>query len=152
MPQPADVLYASKQYQEWLSALKKRSMLETQNQSQAMMRAVMHELRHYLKTADVLTFANAMPPLPRGIFIENWELNQAPPPLASAEQFTQCVFDRLSPHFVPPDSIVQDVFAVWARFLSPLNARQINSVLPEPLAALWPEHTISSTTSAGPSP
>lgn len=126
-------------------------MLVTQNQSQAMMRAVMHELRRYLKTADVLTFANAMPPLPRGIFIENWEPNQTLPQLASAEQFTQGVFDRLSPHIVPPDSIVRDVFAIWAQFLSPLNARQIDSVLPEPLAALWPEHTIASATSAGPS-
>jgi len=151
MPQPADVLYGSKQYQEWLSALKKQSMLETQNQSQAMMRAVMHELRLYLETADVLTFANAMPPLPRGIFIENWKPNQTPAPLASAEQFTQGVVGRLSPHFVPPDSIVRDVLAVWAQFLSPLNARQISSVLPEPLAALWPEHTTPSTTSAGPS-
>lgn len=151
MPQPSEVLYASKQYQEWLSALKERAMLETQNQSQAMMRAVMHELRRYLNTADILNFANAMPPLPRGIFIENWEPVDAPSPLTSAEQFTQCVFERLTPHFVPPDSIVRDVFAVWAQFLSPLSARQIKSVLPEPLGALWPEHSISSTTSAGPS-
>lgn len=151
MPQPAEVLYASKQYQEWLSALKERAMLETQNQSQAMMRAVMHELRRYLSTADILTFANAMPPLPRGIFIENWKPDDTPSSLASAEQFTHGVFKHLTPHFVPPDSIVRDVFEVWAQFLSPLSARQIKSVLPEPLGALWPERSISSTTSAGPS-
>lgn len=149
MPQPAEVLYASKQYQEWLSTLKERAMLETQNQSQAMMRAVMHELRRYMMTTDVLTFANAMPPLPRGIFIENWEPNQAPPSLASAEQFTQRVFERLTPHFVPPDSIARDVFEVWAQFLSPLSARQIKSVLPEPLGELWPERPIPYRKSAG---
>jgi uncharacterized protein (DUF2267 family) len=91
MTQPHDVLNASKQFQDWLTALKDRAMLETLNQSQAMFRGVLHRLRRHLTTEQTLTFADALPPLPRGIFIEGWRPAK-PLPVASASDFLQGVF------------------------------------------------------------
>jgi uncharacterized protein (DUF2267 family) len=45
-------------------------MLQTQNQNQAMLRSVLHNVRRRMTTEQVLTFADALPPLPRGICIE----------------------------------------------------------------------------------
>lgn len=137
MTQPYVVLYASKQFQEWLTALKDRAYLQTHNQSQAMFRAVLHRLRRHLTTDQVLTFADALPPLPRGIFIEGWRPPDALP-LTSAGEFLQGVIESLSPHQVPPDSIVRDVFAVLAERSEPLGARTMREQLPEELRPFWP--------------
>jgi uncharacterized protein (DUF2267 family) len=91
---PYAVLCASKQFQEWLTALKELAYLQTHNQSQAMFRAVLHRLRRLLTTDQVLTFADALPPLPRGIFIEGWRPADAFP-LTSASEFLHGVIESL---------------------------------------------------------
>lgn len=139
MTQPPEILYASKLYQDWLTALKERAMLATHNQSQAIMRAVMHELRRHMDAEAVLTFADALPPLPRGIFIEHWRCTDVAEPLVSAEAFTRDVFDSLSPHVVPPDDeIVSHVLHVWAERSIPANATKMRALLPDALKAMWP--------------
>src|SRR5664279_4784581 len=108
MTQPRDVIFASKLFQDWLEALKQRALLQTHNQSYAMFRAVLHALRRHMTTAQVLNFADALPPLPRGIFIEDWRPAE-PLPVKSAKDFIRDVIKDLAPHHVPPDSIVKDV-------------------------------------------
>jgi uncharacterized protein (DUF2267 family) len=85
-------------------------MLQTHNQSQAMLGSVLHNVRRRMTTEQVLTFADALPPSPRGIFIEGWRPTD-PPPIGSANEFLQEVVQDLSPRHVPPDSIVTDAFA-----------------------------------------
>jgi uncharacterized protein (DUF2267 family) len=138
MTQPREVLYASKLFQEWLTALKARALLQTHNQAQAMFRGVLHCLRRHMTTAQVLDFADALPPLPRGIFIEGWRPAD-PLPLASADDFLHEVIKHLAPHQVPPDGIVTDVFAVLAQCSEPRDAASLRAQLPERLKTLWPE-------------
>lgn len=140
MTQPYDILQASKLFQDWLTALKQRALLQTHNQSQAMFRAVLHRLRRHMTSAQVLDFADALPPLPRGIFIEGWRPAE-PEPLTSAQAFTAEVVTALAPHHVPPDTIVPDVFAVLAEHTEPNAAATMRVQLPDPLKPLWPsEH------------
>ena len=141
MTQPEDVEYASQLYQDWLAALKRQGLMETLNQSQAVMRGFMWELRRHMTTDQVLAFADALPALPRGIFLERWR-PAAPEPLASAEAFTAALTRRLSPHTFPPDSVVADVFTVWASHVPARNAALMRDLLPEPLRPLWPENPV----------
>ncbi len=138
MTQPAEVEFASQQFQDWLTALKTRALLQTHNQSQAIMRAVLAELRRYMSTDQVLDFADALPPLPRGIFLERWRPADAMP-LASAADFTVGVVRRLSPHVIPPDSVAGDVLAVLAAHVSARNGAVMRAALPEALRPLWPD-------------
>jgi uncharacterized protein (DUF2267 family) len=138
MTQPRDVLYASKLFQEWLGDLKQRALLQTHNQSQAMFRGVLHGLRRHMTTAQVLSFADALPPLPRGIFIEGWRPAD-PLPLASADAFLREVVDSLAPHVIPPDSIVTDVFAMLAKFSEPSDVQTMREQTPKALQPLWPQ-------------
>jgi uncharacterized protein (DUF2267 family) len=137
MTQPREVLFASKLFQDWLTALKERALLATHNQSQAMFRAVLHGLRRHMTTDQVLNFADALPPLPRGIFLEHWRPTE-PAPLASAEIFRHEVVAALVPHHVPPDTIVSDVFAVLAEHCEPADAARMRDQLPAALRPLWP--------------
>jgi uncharacterized protein (DUF2267 family) len=139
MTQPYDVEFASQQYQAWLAGLKAKASLVTHNQSQAMMRAVMHELRRSLDMRSVLTIANALPALPRGIFIEGWSADDMPDPPASADAFLARVAKALETHHTPPATIVGDVFAVWAENLDKNEREAIAGALPEVLRPLWPD-------------
>lgn len=138
MTQPYDVVHASKQYQDWLAALKQEASLFTHNQSQAMMRAVMHELRSCLGPDDVLRVANALPALPRGIFLEGWSLADPVRTHASADAFHEGVFDRIKAHHTPPSDIVPATFRVWRRFLERRDAAVVEACLPDKLKPLWP--------------
>jgi uncharacterized protein (DUF2267 family) len=137
--QPYDVEFASQQYQAWLAALKDKASLVTHNQSQAMMRAVMHELRHSLDMRSILTIANALPTLPRGIFIEGWSADDVPEPPMSAEAFRARVAKALEAHHTPPETIVEDVFAVWNENLGKRERVAIAGALPTALQPLWPD-------------
>jgi uncharacterized protein (DUF2267 family) len=137
MTQPYDVQFASEQYQAWLSALKDRAMLQSHNQSQAIFRAVLQALRRHMTMEQTLSFADALPPLPRGIFIERWRPAD-PVSLSCANDFLQEVIESLSPHIIPPESIVSDVFAVLAERSSRLGAERLQQQLPEQLKSLWP--------------
>jgi uncharacterized protein (DUF2267 family) len=141
MTQPPEILYASKLYQDWLNALRDQAMLATHNQAQAIMRAVFHELRRHMDAETVMRFADALPPLPRGILIEHWRCNDPVEPLASAEAFTRDVFRSLSPHVVPPDDIVAHVFDVLATRSIGSNAHAMRDLLPEVLKPLWPSES-----------
>jgi uncharacterized protein (DUF2267 family) len=138
MTQPREVVFASKLFQDWLAALKQRALLQTHNQSQAMFRGVLHALRTHMTTAQVLNFADALPPLPRGIFIEGWRPAD-PLPLVSADAFLREVVERLAPHIIPPDTIVADVFAVLAEHSEPQDTQIMRAQIPPPLQPLWPK-------------
>jgi uncharacterized protein (DUF2267 family) len=137
MTQPREVLHASKLYQEWLAALKERALLQTHNQSQAMFRGVLHALRRHMTPEQVLAFADALPPLPRGIFLERWRPT-GPLPLASPQQLTAEVATDLASHHAPPDTIVADVLVVLAERLERTEAEIARDQLPDVLRPLWP--------------
>lgn len=137
MTQPYDVEFATQQYQEWLTALKEKSMLATHNQAQAMMQAVMTELRNSISDEVVLDIANALPALPRGIFLEGWRLGEAKAVPAKSEEFFRRLCTLLAGHHTPPSDIVDSVFAVWKEKL-PLEAQiTIEKSLPEALKSSW---------------
>ena len=84
---------------------------------------------------QVLAFADALPPLPRGIFIQG-SRPADPIPLASVEQFMQEIIEDLSAHHVPPQSIAEDVFPVLSEHTDPREAMTMRAQLPEPLMPL----------------
>ena len=138
MTQRFEVLHASKLFQEWLTALKEKAMLQTHNQSQAMFRSVLHNLRRHMTTQQVVAFADALPPLPRGIFIEGWRPAD-PLSVSSASDLLREVVKDLAPHHVASDSIVADVFAVLQEHSDPMTVKSMKEQIPERLRTLWPQ-------------
>ncbi len=137
MTQPYDVEFASQEYQKWLVALKEAAMLATLNQSQAMMRAVMEELRDSVSDEDALAIADALPALARGVMLEGWVLGAKKHTIASGKGFYERLVSRLEPHQPPPEDIAEAVFSVWRKELPPHKAKQVAEKLPEALRPLW---------------
>jgi uncharacterized protein (DUF2267 family) len=138
MTQPYDVEFASEQYQKWLVALKDEALLATLNQAQAMMRAVMQELRDSVTDEDALAIANALPALARGVMLEGWALGAPKNAIASPEDFHRRLVSRLEPHQPPPDGLAEAVFAVLRKQLAPEQAKTVVDRLPAALRLFWP--------------
>lgn len=103
------------------------------------MRGVMHGLRRHMDTNQILTFADALPPLPRGLFLEGWR----PAPvraLKSEAQLAKEVYDDLTAHHSPPETIVSDVLGVIVRHLDVHNATIAGEQLPPVLKQIWSDH------------
>ena len=103
------------------------------------MRAVMLELRRSLEPRAVVAIANVLPALERGIFLEDWNLDQSPDPPRDAADFFERIYRRLKGHHAPVPSIASDVFWVLQSKLGAAGAEVIRKNLPARLAELWPD-------------
>jgi uncharacterized protein (DUF2267 family) len=136
MTVPQDVSYASEQFREWLLELKQRALLGSTNQGYAMLLAMLQELRDRSSIDDALRFADALPPLVRGIMLDHWHPAGAGTP-TTRRLFLGAVKERLEPHQPPPDSIVDDVLAVLAHRTHSVVLPVLTEHLPPELQAQW---------------
>jgi uncharacterized protein (DUF2267 family) len=127
---------ASELFLEWIAELKDRSRLQSNEEGLAAFCSVIQCLRQCMTTAQVLSFADALPPLQRGIFIGGWRPAHELPS-GAATTFLHDVIEHLSPQQVP-DTIVADVFALLAARAGPDKSHLMQAQLPDSLRNLWP--------------
>lgn len=137
MPAPQEVTHASRQYEAYARALIDRALLQTHNQVYAITRAILHETRDHLDLADGIRFAQGLPVVLRAIFVEGWDVAVVPRFFLGAASFHRHVVERLSPHVVPPDTIVEDVVACVTAHADPFDLTKAIGVLPPGLASVW---------------
>ena len=138
MAPPFDVEHASRLHVEWCRDLAARMDVRTTHQSGPQMRAVMHELRRSLPIEDVIVIANQFPALERGVFLQDWRLDEGPVDVPDADAFRERAYERVTAHHFSVRSLVEDVFWLWNEKLDPLKAAEISESLPEVLKPLWP--------------
>lgn len=143
MAHPFDVEHASELHVEWCRDLAQRMGVRTTHQSGPQMRAVMHELRRSLSAERVIEMANQFPALERGIFLQDWRLDEGPIDLPDANTFADRVYERVKSHHFRVESLVEDVFRLWSEKLEPAKAARIAAALPDCLRELWPERSAS---------
>ena len=147
-----DILHASNSFERWMKALKDRAALQTQEECVVAFRAVLHRLRECMTPPQVATprsparpstpsavelaVADALPPLPRGIFLAGWRPGHALPSGAPTT-FLHDVREDLSSHHVP-DSIVADLFFVLDHQSGSPASETMRDQLPDQLRSLWP--------------
>lgn len=112
--------------------------VRTTHQSCPQMRAVMLELRRSLDATHVVEIANQFPALERGIFLQDWRLDEGPIDLPDADTFKDRVYERVKAHHFRVQSLVEDVFWLWSEKLEPSRAAKIAAALPDCLRELWP--------------
>lgn len=138
MAHPYDVERAGDLHVEWCRDLAERLDVRTTHQSGPQMRAVMHELRRVLSPDCVLTVANALPALERGIFLEGWTLQEESHEIKDSDDFCERVYQRVKAHHFRVPSLVADVFWLWSQKLDTSAASHIRDCLPTALRELWP--------------
>ncbi|QIK77998.1 DUF2267 domain-containing protein [Sphingomonas piscis] len=136
MGHPYDVEHATQLHIEWCQSLMERSGLGTTHRAAPQMHAVMLELRDSLEPRSAVEIANVLPALERGLFLENWRLDQPARPVPDAETFKARVHDRVKGHHAPLDTLVEDVFWVLREKLG-TKSDVIERNLPVALQDLW---------------
>jgi uncharacterized protein (DUF2267 family) len=134
VPVPQDVVYASQQMEAWLLHLKQRALLRSTHEAYGLLRAVLHELRDRVPLEDALRLADLLPPLLRGIMLEDWH------PLALPSAARPPLFEAVSArceHPPVPEGIVEDVLAVLAERTPPHQRESLGRFLPPEAREAW---------------
>ena len=80
MTMPMEYALASKEFEVFMADFMALADLSTHHRAYHSIRAVLHVLRSHLPVNDGLTFASALPPVLRAIFVEDWQPTAEPLP------------------------------------------------------------------------
>ena len=148
---PSTVAHTVQQTQEWLKELRENASLADEAEAYAVLRAVLHQLRDRLTLEEAVDLGAQLPTLVRGLYFEGWRPHHTPEKIRTRADFVELVRDRLRPHHVPPEPMVQTVFALLAHHCDPGEIADVIDQLPGEIKELWPQtaRTFRKRTGAG---
>lgn len=137
MTVPMDYRRASDLFEALLKELADAAGLDTRNQAYTMLEGVFRAFRRRLALADAVAFAQLLPPLPRALFVADWD--PAPPPAAGWDRdtVTREVQALRRHHNFAPESAIADVTTVLRRHLDAAALDALLARLPEGAQAFW---------------
>lgn len=137
MTVPQEYVNASRDFERFMDDLIEISMLATHHQAYAVLRGVMHVFRDHLDVEQVLRFADALPPVIRAIFIEDWHPRADPPPFPSETQMIAEVRSVRRDHNLASASSIRDVAQALRRNVAMGDFRRVPDTLPPAAQRYW---------------
>ena len=136
---PATISHTVQQTQEWLREVESNAGLANETEALSALRAVLHQLRDRLSIEEAAQFSAQLPLLVRGIFYEGWQPARVPDKsIKTRQDFFDGVSMRLPSHRLPPELLVETVFAILSHHIDPGEIADIIGQLPDSLKVLWP--------------
>lgn len=137
MPWPPEYQRASVDFEKFMVTARDHAGLATTNMAWNMVEGVLHTFRRRLTLEQALRFADQLPPVIRGLFIEGWKPGeQVAAPGTRAEMLREIRALRHAHNFSPENSIESVGFALFAVVPSDAFARALDA-LPLELRKLW---------------
>jgi len=137
MPLPFEYQNASLQFDQFIVDARDFAGLPTTNMAWNMVIGVLHTFRRRLSVKDALAFANALPPVVRALFIEDWDTEQAVAEFDSREAMIKEVRSVRHHHNFSPDNAIQAVAAaLWKNIDEAVFERALKR-LPAAAQAYW---------------
>jgi uncharacterized protein (DUF2267 family) len=137
MPMPMEYANASNDFDRFLSDVRDSCMLQTTHQAYQTLRAVLHVFRSHIAAADALLFANALPPVTRAIFVEDWTLDELLTPFPSRAELTGEVLAVRGDHNLSPETAISDVAGALRRAIDPRDLDRALAKLPAAAQDFW---------------
>lgn len=138
MTLPQDYENASRDFDRFMDDLIEISMLATHHQAYAVLRGVLHAFRNHLTVEQSLRFADALPPVLRAIFIEDWHPRADPPaPFPSEAQLIAEVRSVRKNHNPASASAIRDVAQALRRNVAMGDFRRALDTLPPAAQRYW---------------
>lgn len=134
MTVPMDYRRASDLFEALLKELADAAGLDTRNQE-----GVFRAFRSRLPLAEAIAFAQLLPPLPRALFVADWDPASPPATGWDRETLTREVQALRRHHNFAPDSAIADVTTVLRRHLDAAALDALLARLPEGARAFWAE-------------
>lgn len=137
MTVPKDYRRASEQFDDLLKDAAVEAGLETRNQAYTMLQGVLQVFRRRLEVQDAINFAQVLPPLPRALFIENWEPGQALSSNWDPSALSREVQQLRVHHNFSPDTAIQNVAAALRKHVDQTEFTKCLVRLPPEARAFW---------------
>lgn len=124
---------------EWLGEIREGLHMEDSQVAFHALKAVLQTLRDRLAVDEAAGLAAQLPTLIRGIFYDAWHPAHKPLRIRSREDFLEIVSERFGDMAdIDPEQLVEVVFGILERHVSPGEVHKIRSTLPKSIRELWP--------------
>ncbi len=137
MPMPFAYRSVTKDFEKFLEDLLSVSSLATSNQCYTQTRAVFLVFRSHVEPQVALDFANALPPVLRAIFIEDWNLAAPVTPMPGKERLLAEVKAIREAHNFSTDTAIAEVALALRRNMNKLDYDLMLQKLPAEAAQFW---------------
>jgi uncharacterized protein (DUF2267 family) len=128
---------ASRDFDRFLLDVRDSCMLQTTHQAYQTLRAVLLVFRSHLSMKDALAFANALPPVTRAIFVEDWTPDEPSSPFPSRDELRREVLAVRSDHNQSPSTAIQDVAGALRRSMDTRDLDRILAAMPREAQEFW---------------
>lgn len=137
MPMPMEYAYASRDFDAFIEALRQKLDHVTRHQTYQTVESVLRVFRRRLTLHEAVTFADALPPVLRAIFVARWNPDEPRRSFDTLVRMNREVQEYRVDHDFSPDTAIEDMAAVLWRFVDAGAFRQALSRLPPDAAAFW---------------
>lgn len=134
---PMEYRRASADFDRFILDARDLAALQTTNQAYTMVQAVLQTFRRRIEISDALLFANALPPVLRAIFIDDWDLEEPIVPFSGRVAMTREVQAFRGDHNVSPDTAIADVAAALRRNVDEAVLDRVLARLPQGAVDFW---------------
>lgn len=134
---PMELQHAGEAFEAFLRDARDISGLATRNPTYTMVQGVFQVFRRRLSLKDAIRFANALPPLLRAIFVDDWDVDEPQRPFGSREEMTREAQSLRRDHNLAPDSCIRDVAEALRRHVDAARFDRVLGTLPEGAADFW---------------
>ncbi|MCG5477969.1 DUF2267 domain-containing protein [Sinorhizobium alkalisoli] len=128
---------ASADFDRFILEARDLAALQTTNQAYTMVQAVLRTFRRRIEISDALLFANALPPVLRAIFIDEWDLEEPIVPFSGRVAMTREVQAFRGDHNVSPDTAIADVAAALRRNVDESVLDRVLARFPQGAVDFW---------------
>ncbi len=137
MPMPWTYRHSSQEFRAFLDDVKDRMALTSDNMAYTAVDGVFRTFRRHLTVEQAIAFANVLPSVLRAIFVQDWQLGDAPLPFATREEMTREAQSLRPNHNLTPDNAIEaTAWALWRRVNHRDFARCLEK-LPQGAAEFW---------------
>jgi uncharacterized protein (DUF2267 family) len=137
MPMPFAYRSASADFEKFNEDLLAISSLATSNQCYTQTRSVFLVFRSHVEPQVALDFANALPPVLRAIFVEDWNLGSPVTPMPGKEQLQAEVKAIRQDHNFSTDTAIAEVALALRQNMNELDYGLMLKNLPAEAATYW---------------
>ena len=134
---PSAYRSATQDFEKFLEDLLAISSLATSNQCYTQIRSVFLVFRSHVEPQVALDFANALPPILRAIFIEDWNLASPVTPMPGKEKLRAEVKAIREAHNFSTDTAIAEVALALHRNMNELDYNLMLKNLPAEAATYW---------------
>ncbi|MEM7720498.1 MAG: DUF2267 domain-containing protein [Pseudomonadota bacterium] len=108
--------HATREWRAFLTDVKDRADLVSDNMAYTAIDGVFRTFRRRLTVEDAVAFANVLPSVPRAVFVQDWDVTQAPVSFADRAELTREAQALRKDHNLTPDTAIEAVaWALWRR-------------------------------------